>query len=156
MLMPNMSFSSTVTRPSRPSVARKAKASGTPAKFEATPEKVRVAERIQLGRPPRTMAMAMARPMNAPRSGGGKADLDGDPIGRDDRGLRQRGDVLERELAVVVLERAEHQIERGQDQEHHGEDEERRDAQPLRRQPHGRARPAGGADCRRAAVIGNG
>ena len=49
-------------------MARKAKASGTPAKFEATPEKVSVAERIQFGRPPRTMAMAMARPTNAPSS----------------------------------------------------------------------------------------
>ena len=65
--MPKTVLSSTVTRPSRPSVARKAKASGTPAKFEATPEKVSVAERIQFGRPPRTMAMAMARPMKAPR-----------------------------------------------------------------------------------------
>ena len=49
-------------------MARKAKASGTPAKFEATPEKVSVAERIQLGRPPRTMAMAMASPAKAPIS----------------------------------------------------------------------------------------
>ena len=49
-------------------MARKAKASGTPAKFEATPEKVSVAERIQFGRPPRTMAMAMARPTKAPSS----------------------------------------------------------------------------------------
>ena len=39
-----------------------------PAKFDATPEKVSVAERIQLGSPPRTMAMAMAMPMKAPRS----------------------------------------------------------------------------------------
>jgi hypothetical protein len=36
----------------RPSVAMKAKASGTPAKFEATPEKVSIGERIQRGRPP--------------------------------------------------------------------------------------------------------
>ena len=60
-------MSSTVTRPSRPSVARKAKASGTPAKFEATPENVIVAERTQRGSPPRTMAMAMASPTIAPR-----------------------------------------------------------------------------------------
>ena len=66
MLMPTSVLSSTVTRPSRPSVARKAKASGTPAKFEATPEKVSVAERIQFGSPPRTMAMAIARPAKAP------------------------------------------------------------------------------------------
>ena len=32
------------------------------------PEKVSVAERIHSGRPPRTMAMAMARPANAPIS----------------------------------------------------------------------------------------
>ena len=66
----------------------------------------------------------------------GDADLDRNPVGRDDRRLRQRGDVLEREFAGIVLKRAQHQIERRQDQEHHGEDEERRDAQPLRRQPH--------------------
>ena len=134
--MPNNVSRSTVTRPSRPSVARKAKASGTPAKFEATPEKVSVAERIQLGRPPRTMAMAMASPTKRAEQRRGEADLDRDPVGGDDRRLRQRRDVLERELARIVLERAQHQIERGQDQEHHGEDEERRDAQPLRRQPH--------------------
>ena len=43
-MKPNTELSSTVTRPSRPSVARKAKARGTPAKLEATPEKVIVAE----------------------------------------------------------------------------------------------------------------
>ena len=39
-LMPNSVFSHRVTSPAGPSVAMKAKASGTPAKFEATPEKV--------------------------------------------------------------------------------------------------------------------
>jgi len=67
MLMPTSVLSSTVTRPSRPSVARNAKASGMPAKFDATPENVSVAERIQLGSPPRTIAMAMATPIRAPR-----------------------------------------------------------------------------------------
>ena len=49
-------MSSTVTRPVRPSVARKAKASGMPAKFDATPLKVIKVGRIQLGRPPSTAA----------------------------------------------------------------------------------------------------
>jgi hypothetical protein len=40
----------------RPSVARKAKASGMPAKLEATPENVITKERIQSGRPPSVMA----------------------------------------------------------------------------------------------------
>ena len=67
MLMPNHSRSSTVTRPSRPRVARKAKASGTPAKFEATPEKVITGPRSQRGRPPRVTAQATAKPMTQPR-----------------------------------------------------------------------------------------
>ena len=44
----------------------KAKASGTPAKLEATPEKVSVAERTQDGNPPRMTAIAIARPTSAP------------------------------------------------------------------------------------------
>ena len=51
-----MSSRSTVTSPVGPSVARKAKASGTPAKFEATPEKVVSIGRSQRGRPPITTA----------------------------------------------------------------------------------------------------
>src|SRR2546422_1451743 len=47
MLNPKTCTSSAVTRPVRPSVARKAKASGTPAKFEATPEKVMSVGRTQ-------------------------------------------------------------------------------------------------------------
>ena len=66
MLTPNMSRRMTVTSPRRPRVARKAKASGTPAKFDATPEKVMVVERTQPGRPPRTMEIAIARPTSAP------------------------------------------------------------------------------------------
>ncbi len=45
-------ISSAVARPVRPSVARKAKASGTPAKFEATPEKVMSVDRTHGGKPP--------------------------------------------------------------------------------------------------------
>ena len=67
MLMPNHSRSSTVTSPSRPRVARKAKASGTPAKFEATPEKVITGPRSQRGRSPRVTAQATAKPMTQPR-----------------------------------------------------------------------------------------
>jgi hypothetical protein len=55
-----------VTRPSRPSVARKAKESGIPAKFEATPEKVSAVERIHDGRPPRAMTSASRKPASAP------------------------------------------------------------------------------------------
>ena len=52
MLTSKYLISSTVTSPVRPSVARKAKASGTPAKLEATPENVISAERTERGRPP--------------------------------------------------------------------------------------------------------
>ena len=45
----------------------KAKASGTPAKFEATPLKVISVGRSQPGRPPRSAASASARPISAPR-----------------------------------------------------------------------------------------
>ena len=47
-------------------MAMKAKASGTPAKLEATPLKVMVASRKTEGSPPRITAMAMARPMMQP------------------------------------------------------------------------------------------
>ena len=43
----------TVTKPSWPRVKMKARASGTPAKFEATPENVMRAVRRKRGRPPR-------------------------------------------------------------------------------------------------------
>ena len=56
-----------VTKPRRPSVAMKAKASGTPAKFEATPLKVISVGRTQPGRPPRSAAIASAKPISAPR-----------------------------------------------------------------------------------------
>ena len=51
-------FSNTVTRPTRPSVQMKANASGTPAKFEATPENVINVGRIQPGNLPCTAAHA--------------------------------------------------------------------------------------------------
>ncbi len=66
--MPNQSRSRIVTSPSRPSVARKAKASGTPAKFEATPEKVVSGPRIQPGSPPIVIAQAMKKPIRQPSS----------------------------------------------------------------------------------------
>ena len=55
-----------MTSPSRPSVAMKAKASGTPAKLEATPLKVMSAGRTQSGSPPRSAASASPRPRRAP------------------------------------------------------------------------------------------
>jgi len=45
----------------------KARASGTPAKFEATPENVMTADRIQLGRPPMITAQASRKPKKPPR-----------------------------------------------------------------------------------------
>ncbi len=54
--------------PSRPSVAMKAKASGTPAKLEATPEKVITAERRPRGRAPRISASVISSPNTAPSS----------------------------------------------------------------------------------------
>ena len=46
----------TVMKPVRPSVAINAKASGTPAKLEATPAKVNVTGRIQRGKLPMVSA----------------------------------------------------------------------------------------------------
>ena len=46
----------------------KAKASGTPAKFEATPEKVISVGRSHSGRPPRNTASASSRPNSAPKN----------------------------------------------------------------------------------------
>ena len=57
-----------MTSPSRPSVARKANASGTPAKFEATPENVITGPRSQCGSPPNVTAQATAKPMMQPSS----------------------------------------------------------------------------------------
>ena len=69
----------------------KAKASGTPAKLDATPEKVRSGERIQRGRPPSTTAAAMAKPIRQPSSAEARAELDRDPVGvRIDGVLRPR------------------------------------------------------------------
>ena len=136
MLKPNSVFSSTVTSPSRPSVARKAKASGTPAKFEATPEKVSSvgADPARAGR--RARRRGEAKPISAPSERRGDADLDA----RSSR--RRRSTAVTRSAMfssvkspVGVLEGADHQIQRRQDQEQQREDEERRDAEPVRRQP---------------------
>ena len=64
--MPNTVFSTTVTMPTRPMVAMKAKARGTPAKLEATPEKVSRPERSALGRPPRVTEKASSSPNRPP------------------------------------------------------------------------------------------
>ena len=45
----------------------KAKASGTPAKFDATPLNVISVGRSQSGRPPRSAAIANAKPISAPK-----------------------------------------------------------------------------------------
>ena len=46
----------------------KAKAKGTPAKFEATPEKVDMNERRDFGSPPMVMPYAMKNPRRPPRA----------------------------------------------------------------------------------------
>ena len=56
----------TVTKPSWPSVKVKARASGMPAKFEATPEKVISELRRNRGSPPRMTAPARAKPNRPP------------------------------------------------------------------------------------------
>ena len=66
--MPNSVRSHTVTSPTGPSVAMKAKASGTPAKFDATPENVTNGLRTPFGNPPNTTAAAIAKPMAQPKS----------------------------------------------------------------------------------------
>ncbi len=53
-------------KPAGPSVAMKAKASGTPAKLEATPEKVIRGPRMDCGSPPSTIAADMAKPIRQP------------------------------------------------------------------------------------------
>ena len=65
--MPRLVLRNTVTRPIGPSVARKAKASGTPAKFEATPEKVSSGPRTIRGSPPSVIAAAIEKPIRQPR-----------------------------------------------------------------------------------------
>ena len=57
-----------MTIPIVPSVAMKAKASGMPPKFAATPENVPNAERIQPGVPLRLAAYAIRSPSSPPRS----------------------------------------------------------------------------------------
>jgi len=65
-LMPNSVRSQAVTSPTGPSVAIKAKASGTPAKLDATPENVSSGERTCLGSPPNVMAADIAKPIRQP------------------------------------------------------------------------------------------
>src|SRR5258707_231258 len=65
-LMSAYFFSSTVTSPTRPNVQMNANASGTPAKFDATPENVIRVGRIQPGSLPCTAAHASSEPSSAP------------------------------------------------------------------------------------------
>ncbi len=59
----------------------KAAARGTPAKFEATPEKVVVIDRNGPGRPPIETAHAMKEPEQASKDGGREADPDRHSVG---------------------------------------------------------------------------
>src|SRR6185503_9868628 len=67
MSKPN-SLNSAVMSPSRPSVARKAKANGMPAKLLATPENVISVERRLEGKRPRMTARAIRRPNTTPNA----------------------------------------------------------------------------------------
>ena len=60
----------------------KAKAKGTPANCEATPENVMIGERIHFGKPPKMTAAAIAKPTSAAKNGRGQRNLDRNPIGR--------------------------------------------------------------------------
>ncbi len=118
-----------MTRPSRPSVARNAKASGTPAKFEATPEKVMASERIHDGSPPRATASASSRPTSTPMPADAAETLMEMAVGVDDRRLGELDEIGEREVARLVEEGAGDEVERRHDQEQKGEDQEGQDAQ---------------------------
>ena len=117
----------------RPSVAMKAKASGTPAKFEATPLKVISVGRSHAGRPPRSDGERQREADQRAEKRRGDADLDAEQIG-------QRGSTAARaarcwrsvKRAVVILERADQQRRRRHDEEHQREEKERRDAEPRR------------------------
>ena len=89
-----------MTRPSRPSVAKNAKASGTPAKLEATPENVSVEARTHSGKPPRTMATARANPARAPSTAEAMLTLQRNHVGADDGRLGQRLDIFKGETAL--------------------------------------------------------
>lgn len=56
MLIPKRVFISVVIKPTRPSVEMNANASGTPAKFDATPENVTRKFLTPIGRPPTVTA----------------------------------------------------------------------------------------------------
>ncbi len=88
-----------VKKPTRPSVAMKAKASGTPAKFEATPENVINVGRNHPGSPPRNTAQREKEAEQRAEERGRGADLDAEPIGRADRRLVQPRDIVEREAS---------------------------------------------------------
>ncbi len=120
-----------MTRPVRPSVARKAKASGTPAKFEATPEKVRSVERTQRRQAAEHDGPGEEEADQRAAEGRGDRDADTDPVGAHDRRREKVADVLERELALRSEKRAGDEIERRDDQEQQGENHEGRDAQPV-------------------------
>ena len=61
------------------------------------------------------------------------ADLDGDPVGCEDRGREQAPDVLKCEAAICRLKGADHDLHRRQYQEQRHEGGEGHDAQPVKR-----------------------
>ena len=110
-----------MTNPERPSVNTKARASGMPAKFEATPEKVMSAPRIRRGRPPEITAYASRNPKIVARDRRHEADLDAGEVRLARLVAGEVDVVLDRERAVVVLEAADDQVDRRDDQERDGE-----------------------------------
>ncbi len=68
----------------------KAKASGTPAKLEATPQKVIRLERMNLRQPPADGCIGQQEAEDPATNGGEQADLDANPIGSQNIGIIEK------------------------------------------------------------------
>ena len=130
-LMPNSVLSHSVTSPAGPSVAMKAKASGTPAKFDATPEKVSKRAADTLGKAAEDHRRGHGKARRTSQQCRDQRQLDRGPVGAADRVGVQVDQVLQREAAVRRLERADDDLHRRQDQEQKRKDHEGQDAQPF-------------------------
>ena len=131
-----------VTIPIVPSVAMKAKASGIPAKFAATPEKRRE-RRAQ--EPRRSVPDHRVRDHEAEEASDerrNEAHLDAVAVGAAVRLVEERAEVVERPAAFLVLERADEHLPRRQEQEERDVEEERDDSEPRQGEaPAGFRRP---------------
>jgi len=112
--------------PTRPSVAMKAKASGTPAKLADTPQRrahpARQATHDSRVRQQETKKTAPNRRNSA--------DLNAQQIGLKNKGLKKVADVGEREPALIVLKAKKYYESRGQHEEQERKNEKRNDAEP--------------------------